>query len=89
MKIEKDKWRHFYVGIGMGFFLQIAALTFLPIFWIWSALIVLFLVVAASYGFELISLITGHGHYDIIDAIAGVIGGIAGMLLAFAAPHFF
>lgn len=36
-------------------------------------------VCAISYGFELISLISGKGHYEIKDAIASVIGGVVGM----------
>jgi len=88
MKIARDKWRHFYVGIVMGLILQLPALIFLPISWIWASMIVLFLVVAASYGFELISLVTGKGYYDLVDAIAGVIGGIIGMAVAFLVKLF-
>ena len=88
MKIARDKWRHFYVGIVMGLILQLPALIFRPISWIWASMIVLFLVVAASYGFELISLVTGKGYYDLVDAIAGVIGGIIGMAVAFLVKLF-
>ena len=83
MKIEKDKWKHFYVGIAMGMVLQLPALWFLPQSVFWISLIVLFLVVAASYGFELFSLITGLGHYDVMDAVAGVVGGLLGMAAAY------
>jgi hypothetical protein len=72
----------------MGLILQLPALIFLPISWIWASMIVLFLVVAASYGFELISLVTGKGYYDLVDAIAGVIGGIIGMAVAFLVKLF-
>jgi hypothetical protein len=88
MKIEQDKWRHFYVGIAMGLILQLPALLFLPFSWIWAGIIVLFLVVAASYGFELISLVSGKGYYDLKDAVAGVLGGILGMALAFLVKLF-
>ena len=45
-----------------------------------ASLAALLLVVAVSYGFELFSLITGKGHYDVMDAVASIIGGILGML---------
>ena len=67
----------------MGMVLQLPALWFLPQSVFWISLIVLFLVVAASYGFELFSLITGLGHYDVMDAVAGVGGGLLGMAAAY------
>lgn len=78
-KIAPDKWKHFYVGIGMGAVLQ-AFLLFLlkEHFWYATALSFL-LVVVISYGFELLSLIAKRGHYDVADAVAGIIGGILGM----------
>ena len=82
MKIEKDKWKHFYVGIAMGVVLQLPALFLFPSGLLASA-VVLFLVVAISYGFELFSLVTGSGHYDFMDAVAGIIGGLLGMAAAF------
>jgi hypothetical protein len=82
MKIERDKWRHFWVGLAMGFVLQLLMISFLPYSWVWESITVLFLVVTASYGFELISLVSGKGHYDLIDAVAGVVGGIIGQVLA-------
>jgi len=39
------------------------------------------LVVIISYGFELFSKFTGKGHYDIYDAVAGIIGGVLGMVI--------
>jgi hypothetical protein len=36
-------------------------------------------VVAISYGFELYSKYTGHGHYEVMDAVAAIIGGVLGM----------
>jgi glycopeptide antibiotics resistance protein len=40
---------------------------------------VLLIVISISYGFELFSKITRIGHYDIMDAVASIIGGVAGM----------
>lgn len=83
-KIERDKWRHFYVGIGMGAFLQFLALWFLPHAVGRGTLFVLFLVIAISYGFELFSKFTRIGYYEILDAIFSIIGGILGMSLLLA-----
>lgn len=78
-KIAPDKWRHFYVGILMGAFLQGLAWWLLPGSMGLATLIALAIVVAVSYGFELFSLITGMGIYDFMDAVASVIGGVVGM----------
>lgn len=78
-KIAPDKWRHFFAGIMMGAVLQGI------VFWWWPENIVFMtvaafvVVVAISYGFEVFSKITGKGYYDLIDAVASVIGGVAGM----------
>jgi hypothetical protein len=37
------------------------------------------IIIIISYGFELFSLITGKGHYEIMDAVAAIIGGVLGM----------
>ena len=37
------------------------------------------IVVAISYGFELYSKYIGHGHYEVMDAVAAIIGGVLGM----------
>jgi glycopeptide antibiotics resistance protein len=42
-------------------------------------------VVAISYGFELFSKITGMGVYDVMDAVASVIGGLLGMVVVLVA----
>ena len=44
-----------------------------------AILISFILVVAISYGFELFSLVTKKGHYDILDAVAGLMGGVIGI----------
>ena len=79
MKIAPDKWRHFIVGIVMGAVLQ-AFLNFLLRDHIYLATAIAFLLVLIiSYGFELFSKLTGKGTYDVIDAVAGTIGGAIGM----------
>jgi VanZ family protein len=80
MKIAPDKWKHFFVGIGMGLVLQGFLYFLLPGHKIIASVIVLVIVIAISYGFELFSKFTGKGHYDVMDAVASVIGGILGMV---------
>ena len=78
-KIERDKWRHFYVGIVMGAFLQWMAIWIMPELVGRGVLIVFLLIVAISYSFELFSKITRLGYYEILDAIFSIAGGIVGM----------
>jgi hypothetical protein len=83
-KIAPDKWRHFYAGILMGAVLQGLGLWLLASQPTLATLIVLFVVIAVSYGFELFSKYTGMGIYDFMDAVASVIGGLAGMGMVWA-----
>lgn len=80
-KIAPDKWKHFFVGIVMGTVLQSIITHFLPTHFLLSIIVTFALVVAISYGFELFSLVTKLGHYDIWDAVAGTAGGVAGMII--------
>ncbi|MDQ6904481.1 MAG: hypothetical protein M3139_15935 [Bacteroidota bacterium] len=81
MKIARDKWKHFYVGIPMGAILQIITYYIMPQHFVASIVVSFILVISVSYGFEVLSLITKKGHYDIFDAVAGVIGGSVGMAI--------
>ena len=63
----------------MGAALQIVVGYLMPQHYQTGILISFILVVAISYGFELFSFITKKGHYDILDAVAGIIGGVIGM----------
>jgi len=78
-KIEKDKKTHFYVGIPLGIVLQFLSLYFFPAQPVLATSISFALLVAGCYGFELVSFVTGKGHADNIDAIAGILGGIIGI----------
>ncbi|MFT3703812.1 MAG: hypothetical protein QM802_15720 [Agriterribacter sp.] len=80
-KIQPDKWRHFYVGILMGFVLQFISWRIFIHHAALSIAIAFAVVIAISYGFELFSKITGMGRYDIMDAVASIIGGVIGMAL--------
>lgn len=84
MKIAPDKWKHFFAGIAMGVLVQAAGWWLLPGQVVLATILALVIVVAVSYGFELYSRITGHGHYDIMDAVASIIGGLLGMGAALA-----
>jgi hypothetical protein len=77
------------VGIPMGAILQFFALYLLPHHFIAALIITLLLVIIISYGFELYSLFSKKGHYEVLDAVASVAGGIAGMaiVLFFACSH--
>jgi uncharacterized membrane protein YfcA len=78
-RIAPDKWRHFFVGIAMGAVLQAFLLFLLPAHPVLGTLITFLLVIAISYGFELTSKLTRRGHYDLMDAVASIIGGMLGM----------
>ena len=78
-----DKWKHFIVGIIIGAVLQAIFWWLLPEHLVLASIITLFVVMAISYGFELFSLITGIGYYDLMDAVAGTLGGIVGMAVIF------
>jgi len=81
-KIAPDKWRHFFVGIGMGVFLQLISLWLFPSHTDLATVGVFIVVVCISYGFELFSKFTGRGVYEVMDAIASIAGGGVGMGLA-------
>ena len=73
----------------MGATLQIFAFYLLPEHFVAGIAGTFIVVIIISYGFELFSLITKKGHYEILDAIAGVAGGIAGMALVLALNEIF
>lgn len=79
MKIAPDKWKHFFVGIVMGAVLQAFFSRLLDVHAGLSILLALFFSIAVAYGFELFSKFTGRGQYDVMDAVAGVIGALLGI----------
>jgi glycopeptide antibiotics resistance protein len=79
IKIEPDKKKHFWVGMLMGAILRIFTLYLFSANYGWGIAITFILIVALSYGFELFSLITKKGHYEILDAVFGIVGGAIGM----------
>jgi VanZ family protein len=83
-KIAPDKWKHFFVGIGMGLLFQLAGWYFMAGHLVLSAVVSFSIIAAISYGFEIYSKFTGHGHYEVLDAIASIIGGVLGMGIIWA-----
>lgn len=79
MKIEKDKWKHFFVGIAMGAVIQAFFLFILNTSFLLSTILSLVFSTVVAYGFELFSKFTGRGHYEVMDAVAAVIGAIIGI----------
>ncbi len=82
MTIEPDKLRHFYGGIIMGGVFQGVGMWLLPSQPVLATATVFVIVVVISYGFELFSKFTGKGHYEMLDAIAAIVGGVLGMVIA-------
>ncbi len=80
-KIGNDKKKHFLVGIPLGALLQFLSMYLLPAETAWSIAASFVVLAAICYGFELYSLVTGKGHADNLDAIAGILGGIIGITL--------
>jgi hypothetical protein len=78
-RIPRDKWKHFIVGIGMGLFLEGVFLYLFNLSLISASIWAASLSIAISYGFELFSLVTGRGHYEVMDAVAGFLGALVGM----------
>jgi len=83
MRIAPDKWKHFWVGLGLGLLFQVAGLWLLPGHLLTVSLANIIAVAVIAYGFELYSKFTGHGHYEVMDAVASVIGGMVGLGIAF------
>jgi VanZ family protein len=79
MKIAPDKWKHFYAGIVMGAVLQAFFSFLLDARFGLSALLAFIFSVVIGYGFELFSKFTGKGHYELMDAVAALVGAVLGI----------
>ena len=80
-KIGRDKWKHFFVGIGMGNVLQTFTWYLFSKQPVLATGIAFVFVIGISYGFELYSKFTGKGHYEFNDAVASAIGGVLGIAI--------
>ena len=83
MRIARDKWKHFFVGVVIGCVLQAFFSFLLDHHIIYSLLLSLIFSFAIGYGFELFSKFTGKGHYEFMDAIAVLLGFIPGIGIVF------
>lgn len=72
------------MGIPMGSIVQIVAHYISPGNMIAASVLALIAVIGISYGFELFSKVTGKGHHEVLDALASILGGIAGMAVTIA-----
>lgn len=80
-KIARDKWKHFYVGIVLGTITCWLCNLYWPLQPVLAVVVSFIIIISICYGFELFSLFTGKGHYEMADAIAGIIGGTLGLLV--------
>ena len=76
---ERDKWKHFFVGIPLGVVLQFAAMYFFPGDLFIASTLSIAALIFICYAFEMVSKVTGKGHYELMDAIAGILGGLIGI----------
>lgn len=81
-KIPPDKWKHIIVGILMGILFLVIVHTFFSQYLVIGYIISFLLIAVIGYGFELFSLFTGLGHYDFMDAVATIVGGLVGIAIA-------
>jgi len=82
-KIGYDKWKHFYVGMLMAIVFQIILQFHLHIDFRLALCINMLFVNIVGFGFEFFSKITGLGHAEINDALATLLGGVAGAIFIF------
>lgn len=88
MKIAPDKRKHFFVGIVMGAVLQAFFSFLLDAYIGLSIVLAIVFSIAIAYGFELFSKFTGKGHYELMDAVAGVAGAVLGIGAVLLIQHF-
>ena len=67
------------MGIPLGAVLQFASFYFFPLQLIFATAVSFIILLSGCYAFELYSLITGKGYYELSDVLAGVIGGMIGI----------
>ncbi len=67
------------MGIPLGIVLEFICVYFFPLHLLFATAASFIILLAGCYAFELFSLITGKGHYELLDVLAGVIGGVVGI----------
>jgi lipopolysaccharide export LptBFGC system permease protein LptF len=87
IKIPADKRKHFYVGLFLGGIIYLLTYYLFRFKTTTIIAVTLGIVATISYVFELFSKVTGEGHYEVLDAIAGIAGGsVAIALLVWILP---
>ena len=77
-----------YAGFAIGLVLPFSFAWLLGLDGGYNFLLSVILLGMISYGFELFSLLTGFGRYDLMDAVATVAGGLPALAIAAAALRF-
>lgn len=75
----KDKWKHLLVCIPLGVTLQAGSMHVVPDRPLLAIFLAFSLMVFVAYMFEIFSLITDLGYYEMLDALASILGGILGI----------
>jgi len=83
MNWQKDKWKHFWVGIPLGMAILYFTLHSLPGRVCVSVYVAFSVLVFVCAMFEIFSLVTDLGFYELMDAVAGILGGVVGMIAFF------
>ena len=78
-RVELYKLKHFLMGISIGVALELALWKILPAQLKLVTVITLLGVMIINYGFELYSKVKNKGEYEVLDAVAGTVGGAIGM----------
>jgi hypothetical protein len=79
MKLAPDKWRHIFAGFFIGLVLPIIGHYMFDFPVVSNYFLSVFGLMLISYGFEVFSFVSGKGHYDMVDAIVTVLGGLPGL----------
>jgi hypothetical protein len=82
MKLAPDKWRHIIAGFAIGLVLPMAGFFLFGLPPASNYFLSFFGLLFISYGFEIFSFVTGKGHYEMMDAIVTVAGGLPGLALS-------
>jgi hypothetical protein len=82
MKLAPDKWRHIIAGFIIGLVLPLIGCYMFELPVVSNYFLSFFGLVLIAYGFEIFSFVSGKGHYDMMDAIVTVLGGLPGLALA-------
>lgn len=69
----------FFCCNPLGIILQSGSLYIFPSHFLWATALSFLVLLAGCYAFELFSLVTGKGHYELLDIVAGMFGGAIGI----------